>query len=305
MTYSGIIFDIKRFSINDGPGIRTTIFLKGCPLRCVWCHNPEGISPQPQRIYTRKKCIGCHTCVDECPVKALCLHPEGIVADEERCTLCRHCEEVCPTLAMKFAGRQWAMQDLMEEIEKERKVMTDSGGGVTLCGGEPLMHHTYLMELLTQLGQRNFHRCVDTTLYASNDVVRQVVQNCELLLVDLKHMDSDIHRRYTGVPNEPILQNLRMIAQMGADFFIRVPLIEGVNADETNIEASARFLESLPWTRKTVNLLPYHDIGKGKHEKLGTQYNPDDLAMATPGEATNQRCISQFAAHGIKAIIGG
>lgn len=305
MTSQNLIFDIKRFSINDGPGIRTTIFLKGCPLHCVWCHNPEGIDPRPQRMYTRKKCIGCKTCVDECPVQALSLTPDGIHADENLCTLCRHCEEVCPTLAMKFGGRQWTMDELMEVIEKERKVMEDSEGGVTLCGGEPLMHHAYLIELLTELGQRHFHRCVDTTLYAGKEVVKDVAQHCELFLVDIKHMDSDTHRQYTGVPNEPILENLKMIAQMGCDFFIRIPLIEGVNADESNIEATARFLANLPWQRKTVNLLPYHDIGKGKHEKLGTKYNPDHIDMSTPTDEVQQRCIDMFRQHGITAIIGG
>lgn len=305
MTNQNLIFDIKRFSINDGPGIRTTIFLKGCPLHCVWCHNPEGIDPRPQRMYTKKKCIGCKTCVDECPVHALSLTPDGIRADENLCLQCRHCEEVCPTLAMKFGGRQWAMDELMEVIEKERKVMEDSGGGVTLCGGEPLMHHAYLVELLTELGQRRFHRCVDTTLYAGKEVVKEVAQQCELFLVDIKHMDSATHQRYTGVPNEPILENLRMIAQMGCDFFIRIPLIEGVNADEGNIEATARFLATLPWERKTVNLLPYHDIGKGKHEKLGTTYNPNHIDMSTPTDEVQQRCIDTFNQYGITAIIGG
>ena len=228
-----------------------------------------------------------------------------ILADENLCTLCRHCEEVCPTLAMKFGGKEWTMDELMEVIEKERKVMEDSGGGVTLCGGEPLMHHAYLAELLTELGRRRFHRCVDTTLYAGKEVVKDVAQQCELFLVDIKHMDSATHQIYTGVPNEPILENLRMIAQMGCDFFIRIPLIEGVNADEGNIEATARFLATLPWERKTVNLLPYHDIGRGKHEKLGTQYNPDHIDMSTPTDEVQQRCISQFASHGITAIIGG
>ena len=305
MTNQNLIFDIKRFSINDGPGIRTTIFLKGCPLHCVWCHNPEGIDPRPQRMYTKKKCIGCKTCVDECPVHAPSLTPDGIRADENLCLQCRHCEEVCPTLAMKFGGRQWAMDELMEVIEKERKVMEDSGGGVTLCGGEPLMHHAYLTELLTELGQRRFHRCVDTTLYATKEVVKEVAQQCELFLVDIKHMDSATHQRYTGVPNEPILENLRMIAQMGCDFFIRIPLIEGVNADEGNIEATARFLATLPWERKTVNLLPYHDIGKGKHEKLGTTYNSSHIDMSTPTDEVQQRCIDMFNQYGITAIIGG
>jgi pyruvate formate lyase activating enzyme len=206
---------------------------------------------------------------------------------------------------MKFGGKEWKMEDLMKEVEKERQVMEDSGGGVTICGGEPLMHHQYTLELLEELKKRRFHRAVDTSLFANPNVVREVAANCELFLVDLKLMDTERHQFYTGVPNETILANIRMIAEMGCDFFIRIPLIEGVNADEKNIDESARFLSSIPWKRKIVNLLPYHDIGKGKHEKLGTKYNPDSIPMAAPSQETQQRCIAQFEKYGIKATIGG
>lgn len=300
-----LIFDIKRYCINDGPGIRVTLFMKGCPLSCVWCHNPEGIANHKEKLYTKKKCIGCQTCVEVCPQHALKLTPDGIVTDPKLCVLCGKCVEECPTLAMEMSGTEYSIDYLMDEIRKEIPVMDQSGGGVTFCGGEPLLHPDMLLEMLKRCGEMDLHRAVDTTLLGRPELVREVMANCELFLVDLKVMDSAKHRKFCGVPNELILSNLRMVAEAGHDFFIRIPLIEGVNADEENIERSAEFLASLPWKRKVVNLLPYHDIGKNKHEKLGTVYNPNNLPLATPTEEVQQRCIAQFAAHGIKAVIGG
>lgn len=300
-----LIFDIKRFALNDGPGIRTTLFLKGCPLRCVWCHNPEGQRPEAQRLYTKKKCIGCGTCVSVCPQGALQLTADGIRPTSEDCLLCGACTEACPTTALTMSGRTWTMDELMAEVEKERQVMAESGGGVTLCGGEPLMHPDYAVQLLDELGRRRFHRAVDTTLYASPDVIRRVAQRCELFLVDLKHMDSALHRRYTGVANERILDGLRLVASLGTPYWVRIPLIEGINADEANLTASARFLASLPTPPQVVNLLVYHDIGKNKHARLGTTYNPDALSMAAPSDAVQQRSLDILVAHGLAARVGG
>lgn len=278
------IFDIKRYAINDGPGIRTTLFMKGCPLRCVWCHNPESWSAEPQELFKQSKCIRCGTCSQP-----------GFTVDD------------CPTMAREICGRSYTMEQLMEEIEKERDIMEDSGGGVTLCGGEPLMHPQDALAILKELGRRGFHRTVDTSLYASLDTVKAIAAECDLWLADLKLMDSEKHRRYTGVGNEQILQNLRWLAEAGCQFLVRIPLIEGVNADEENIAATARFLSTLPSPLSpiTVHLLPYHDVGKDKHRRMGSRFNPEGYPMAAPSETTLQRCQAQLEAAGATVIIGG
>lgn len=300
-----LYFDIKRYSINDGPGIRITIFFKGCPLSCIWCHNPEGISTGKQKMYTKKKCIGCRACVEVCPENALSLTPQGIITDYKACTLCGKCIEECPTKAMEMSGTEYTTDYLIHEIEKETVFMDRSEGGVTFCGGEPLVYHETLLELLRRCRDLDIHRAVDTTLYARRGIIESVMEETDLFLVDLKHMDSSKHKYYCGVPNERILENLRLIAEAGKDFVTRIPLIDQVNADKENITKSAEFLATLPWKNKVVNLLPYHEIAHGKHEKLGTIYNPDNIPMTAPSTEHQQQCVQIFESYGIEATIGG
>ena len=303
------LFDIKRYAINDGPGIRTTLFFKGCPLRCVWCHNPESWEREPEILFKPARCIGCNSCgwyPDHLPPKK-----EDVLAVSGR-KLTPY--DVCPTKALECCGREWTIEEVMGEIEKERDVMTDSGGGVTLCGGEPLMQWKNALSLLKELGVRGFHRTVDTSLYASWETVRQIADETELFLIDVKHMDSDVHRQMTGVGNEQILENVRLLTNIlrarkndyeKYGIWFRMPLIEGVNADEGNIESTASFIAKLRGGDQRIHLLPYHDIGKDKHRRRGTVYNPAHLKMAAPSDSTLERCRQQFENHGIRVIVGG
>lgn len=168
-----LIFDIKRYAINDGPGIRITLFMKGCPLSCIWCHNPEGIRNGKDKLYTAKKCLGCGTCLKVCPNGALTLTPEGIITDKQKCVLCGRCAEECPAMAIEISGTEYTAEYLMHEIEKEIPFMDQSGGGVTFCGGEPLLHPEFLIDILKRCGQQGIHRAVDTTLLARKETVEE------------------------------------------------------------------------------------------------------------------------------------
>lgn len=298
----GLIFDIKPYSINDGPGIRITLFLKGCPLNCVWCHNPEGISPHVQKMYSKQKCIGCGTCVDECPVNALTLTADGIVTDTDLCTLCGRCADVCPTLAIEMIGRQVTVDEMMDLIRKEVTTIDQSQGGVTISGGEPLMQDDFLIELLDAIGHEGLHRAVDTTGMVKTETLLKVAKRTDLFLYDLKAMDPVVHKRYTGVRNEKILDNLRILAESGAKIIVRIPLIDGVNADANNIRQTAEFITALPGDIP-VNLLPYHDIARVKHERLGHEYHP--AGYKEPDEKQIRRVTEILESYGIATTTGG
>jgi pyruvate formate lyase activating enzyme len=300
---TGLIFDIKRFAINDGPGIRMTIFFKGCNLSCEWCHNPESMSPRVQKMYTASKCIGALECIKECPNEALKMTAEGVVTDFDACALCGRCAEVCPSKAFEMSGQILSIEELMSKLENEAIFFDQSGGGVTFSGGEPLMHADYLIEALKECGKRYYHRVVDTTAFAHIDVLMEVAAHTELFLIDLKVMDSEVHRSYTGVGNEKILRNIEALAKTSCEIIFRIPLIDGVNTDEENIETTADFILGLEGDRRNVNLLPYHNIAENKYNKLGNLKGYK--AFAAPQEKEVERIMAQFREKGIDASVGG
>jgi pyruvate formate lyase activating enzyme len=297
------IFDIKRYAINDGPGIRIVIFLKGCNLNCAWCHNPESISTETERMYAPAKCIQCGTCVMACPEKAITLTSDGIITDTYLCQMNGRCAEVCPTKAIEISGHPMSVAEIMSEIEKERVFFDQSGGGVTFSGGEPLLQSKFLIELLDECGKRGIHRAVDTAGLANTEIILDVAQRTDLFLFDLKMMDSEKHRKWTGVPNKKILENLKVIAKTGVKIIIRIPLIGGVNDDAENMEATARFVAELSGEKKEVNLLPYHKIAQTKYQKLG---RPEEFQLLEePTKEAQLQAIAIFQEYGIKASIGG
>jgi pyruvate formate lyase activating enzyme len=297
------LFDIKRYAINDGPGIRMVVFLKGCNLNCRWCHNPEGISPHQERMYAGAKCIRCGTCVAACSEKAISLTTDGIITDTVRCNLCGRCAKVCPSKAITMTGKPFTAEEIMGEIDKERIFFDHSGGGVTFSGGEPLQYPEFLINLLKECGLRGIHRAVDTAGLANTSALLEVARHTDLFLFDLKMMDSDKHRKWTGIPNEKILENLKILAETGAKIIVRIPLIGEINDDAENITLSARFISGLSGEKKEVNLLPYHKIAQNKYLKLGR--SESFSLMKEPTKQMQIQAIAIFGESGIKATIGG
>ncbi len=299
---SGLIFDIKKYAIHDGPGIRTTVFLKGCPLQCGWCHNPEGLSEAAQRLYIADRCIGCGLCIDACPQQALTRGPNGIVVDPDRCGSCYDCAETCPSEATQKVGRPVGVEEVLETIEQDRLFYDQSGGGVTFSGGEPLAQAAFLLELLKACGRRGFHRAVDTSGCADAGQLMAVADQTDLFLYDLKLMDSDRHRKYTGIPNEGILSNLELLARRGATVIVRIPVIPGVNTDDDNAVQTARFLTALPGIRR-VHLLPYHNTARKKYRQLGMDYISADISAPVPEGL--DAVATALRAHGLEVRSGG
>jgi pyruvate formate lyase activating enzyme len=283
-------FDIKRYALHDGPNIRTTVFFKGCPLHCAWCHNPEGIGSTIEIVTVQERCIGCRECLEGCPEKALSFSDGLIERDSSRCTLCLNCVEICPSLAHEAVGWQGAVETIITEIEKDLPFYDQSGGGVTFSGGEPLYQSGHLISLLKRCGELEIHRSVDTSGYAETAALLAVAEHTDLFLYDLKLMDSEQHKKYTGVANDLILRNLQALDEAGASVRVRLPLIGTINDSEENIEAMGRFLSGLAHIND-VDILVYHDLAGPKYQKLSQTRMSGAGCRIAPGTVDRTRAI--------------
>ncbi|GCD12154.1 glycyl-radical enzyme activating protein [Clostridium tagluense] len=298
----GIIFNMQRFSIHDGPGIRTIVFFKGCPLKCDWCSNPESQDPLVQIMFNEKNCNGCKKCEKKCPVGAIDMLRPGRI-DREKCTGCGECAENCYPGGLVKSGEETTVEKVINELKKESIQFRRSGGGVTLSGGELLMQPEFAIELLKACKARGWHTAIETTGYTSEAVIDKLIPLVDLVLLDIKHLDDEKHKKYVHVSNERIVKNAKKISALGAELIIRVPVIPGFNCDEKSISDIAKFAKSLNGVQH-IDLLPYHKLGANKYENLGLDYIMGQ-EIKTPDEATMNKFKKIVEEFGLECSIGG
>lgn len=302
---TGLVFDVQKFAIHDGGGIRTLVFLKGCPLKCRWCSNPESLAARPEITFVANNCIACGQCRDVCASGAL-RHGEadhaGPLIDRSRCVLCGKCAKFCYAGAINIIGRYLSVPELMAIIERDRQFYHQSGGGVTFSGGEPAAQPEFLIAALKEARRRGIHTAIETSSCVPRDTYASILRHVDLVLTDIKHMDDAEHQRLTGVPNRLILENLLGASRLGIPLRIRLPLIPGLNDSPRNLEATADFVRRLD-TVQSLDILPYHRLGEMKWGQLEMAYEASGL---TPhGEHEVERIARFFKGRGISVKIGG
>jgi pyruvate formate lyase activating enzyme len=266
----GMVFNIQKFSLHDGPGIRTVIFLKGCPLRCPWCSNPESLSKKVQITWNKHACINCNACIKACPENAISSVHGNIIIDEDQCTGCLLCTQICPTGALAYEGTLYSINEIMSEVLKDQPFYEESGGGLTLSGGEVLQQASFATELLKEAKKHHIHTAAETTCYCNHDDFMPFIKHLDLLLCDIKHYDSDTHEKIVGVPLNQILDNIRFAVSQKKDIIARIPVIPDFNYSIEDAEHFCTLLESLKI--RNVNLLPYHNYGENKYALLNKPY---------------------------------
>ena len=283
----GIVYNIMKYALQDGPGIRTTVFLKGCPLSCWWCHNPESQDVEGEIIYNQDKCISCEAC---------------ITTNCHSCIKCGFCATVCVTGAKEMIGSEMTVGEVMKEIEKDLIFYEESGGGVTFSGGEPLMQLDFLLEILKACKAKDINTVVDTTGYGPFKALQKIAPYTDLFLYDLKHIKDSSHTEYTGVSNTTILDNLTALTKIHNSIYIRIPIVPGINDDEESIKGFAEFLKGM-YNIQGIQLLPYHDIAIEKYKRLKKEYKLIDIKP--PTEEAMMQLKEKFKNYGINVKIGG
>jgi len=297
----GRVINIQKYSVHDGPGIRTTVFFKGCPLDCWWCHNPESQSLNQEIMFFEERCTGCGICVKRCTENAIEIVDNMAVLNEEKCTPCSRCTDFCPNDAREFVGKDITVQELMKEIIKDEVFYEESKGGVTFSGGEPLIHVDFLNEILKRCKDRGIHTAVDTSGAVQWEKIEKLIDKIDLFLYDIKLMDNEKHKKYVGTENIVILENLKKLSHRGANIFVRMPIISGVNDDDNHIDEALRFLSNINLLQ--VNLLPFHKMGRDKYRRIKKDYKLTGLEK--PSEERMTEIADRFIRKGIKVKIGG
>ena len=297
---SGTVFDIQRFSLHDGPGIRTIVFLKGCPLSCKWCSNPESQNMKPVIMYKKNECLHCGRCINACSRKAISFENKTFI-DWSICTGCGECANACPAGALVVKGKTMTVQQLIRELKKDATTYRRSGGGITLSGGEPLVQYEFAAELLRACKAQGWDTAIETTGAGITEAVEKVIPYVDTVLLDIKHLDTEKHKKFTGIGNEQILKNAARISQISSTV-VRVPVIPGFNYSEEEIRAITEFAKMLRGVR-TIHLLPYHTFGENKYDLLGRDYALADIKPLKPEELEHLKTMVER--EGFQCIIGG
>lgn len=298
----GTIFDIQRFSINDGPGVRTIVFIKGCPLSCKWCSNPESQLMNVEIMYNASNCINCGNCKDICPENAIDFKAEHKI-DRDKCKKCGLCVEKCYYNALLKTGREVKVEELVEELKKDSIQFRRSGGGITISGGELLTQSDFVRELLKACKTKGWHTTIETTAFGKKELIEKILPFVDLVLLDIKHINKEIHKEHIGVDNYLILENAKYISENAQELIIRVPVIPNFNCDKESIKDIAEFVSKLNKVER-VDLLPYHNLGESKYDNLGINYEMDNK-IESPKEELMEEFKKLVEGYNLECSIGG